>query len=133
MDLIGAPKRKGERVKGRVESSMPIYEYECSKCHREFNHLVLRPKQARRVKCRFCKSGDVRRILSSFSVHQTEETRLSALDTSKPQDVEFYKDSRNVGLYAKKRMQQLGVDLGPKMDEIVERGRSGKILDDYEK
>ena len=112
---------------------MPIYEYVCSQCHREFDYLVLRPKRAKRVKCRFCKSGDVRRVLSSFSVHQTEETRLSALDTSKPQDVEFYKDSRNVGLWAKKKMRQLGVDLGPKMDEIVERGRSGKILDDYEK
>jgi hypothetical protein len=25
------------------------------------------------------------------------------------------------------------VDLGPKMDEIVERGRTGKILDEYNK
>jgi hypothetical protein len=28
-------------------------------------------------------------------------------------------------------MKEMGVDLGPKMDEIVERGRTGKILDDY--
>jgi hypothetical protein len=28
-------------------------------------------------------------------------------------------------------MKQLGVDLGPKMDEIVEKGRTGKILDEY--
>ncbi len=112
---------------------MPIYEYECKECNREFTHLVLRPKEAKRVQCRFCNSSDVRRILSSFSVHQTEETRLSGLDTSKPKDADFYKDSRNVGLWAKKRMRQLGVDLGPKMDEIVERGRTGKILEDYEK
>lgn len=112
---------------------MPIYEYECKECHREFNYLVLRPKQEKRVKCRFCESHDVRRILSSFSVHQTEEARLSGLDTSKSKDVDFYKDSRNVGLWAKKRMRELGVDLGPKMDEIVEKGRTGKILEDYEK
>jgi hypothetical protein len=55
------------------------------------------------------------------------------LDTSKPKGDEFYKDSRNVGLWAKKRMKELGVDLGPKMDEIVERGRTGKILDEYDK
>jgi hypothetical protein len=36
-----------------------------------------------------------------------------------------------VGLWAKKRMRELGVDLGPKMDEIVEKGRTGKILDEY--
>jgi hypothetical protein len=28
-------------------------------------------------------------------------------------------------------MKELGVDLGPKMDEIVEKGRTGKILDEY--
>jgi len=27
----------------------------------------------------------------------------------------------------------LGVDLGSKMDEIVEKGRTGKILDEYDK
>jgi hypothetical protein len=58
---------------------------------------------------------------------------LASLDTSKPKGDEFYKDSRNVGLWAKKRMKELGVDLGPKMDEIVERGRTGKILDEYNK
>jgi hypothetical protein len=30
-------------------------------------------------------------------------------------------------------MRELGVDLGPKMDDIVERGRTGKILDEYSK
>jgi len=72
-------------------------------------------------------------LLSAFSVHQTEEARLSNFDTSKPKGDEFYKDSRNVGLWTKKRMKEMGVDLGPKMDEIVERGRTGKILDDYGK
>jgi hypothetical protein len=58
---------------------------------------------------------------------------LTNFDTSKPRGENFYKDSRNIGLWAKKRMRELGVDLGPKMDEIVERGRTGKILDEYDK
>ena len=58
---------------------------------------------------------------------------MAQFDTSKPKGDEFYKDSRNVGLWAKKRMKELGVDLGPKMDEIVEKGRTGKILDEYDK
>jgi len=58
---------------------------------------------------------------------------LSNFDTTKPKGNEFYKDSRNVGLWAKKRMRELGVDLGPKMDDIVERGRTGKILEEYDK
>jgi len=58
---------------------------------------------------------------------------LSNFDTSKPRGDDFYKDSRNIGLWAKKRMRESGIDLGSKMDEIAERGRTGKILDEYKK
>jgi hypothetical protein len=40
------------------------------------------------------------------------------------------KDSRNVGLWAKKRAQDMGVDLGSSFDETVEKARTGKILDE---
>jgi putative FmdB family regulatory protein len=112
---------------------MPIYEYRCKQCGREFSELLLNPKDISKVRCRYCHGRNLTKLVSSFSVHQTEESRLAKFDTSKPRGDEFYKDSRNVGLWAKKRMKELGVDLGPKMDEIVERGRTGKILDDYEK
>lgn len=112
---------------------MPIYEYQCNQCKREFSQLFLSAKEIRKIECKYCKGTNVTRLLSSFRVHQTEESRLKNFDTSKPRADDFYKDSRNVGLWAKKRMKELGVDLGPKMDEIVEKGRTGKILDDINK
>jgi len=112
---------------------MPIFEYQCNRCDREFAQLILNPKEAKKIRCKFCDSGDVKKLISSFSVHQTESSRLANFDASKPQGNDFYKDSRNIGLWAKKRMKEMGVDLGPKMDEIVERGRTGKILEDYDK
>ncbi|OGP95470.1 MAG: hypothetical protein A2157_05810 [Deltaproteobacteria bacterium RBG_16_47_11] len=112
---------------------MPIYEYQCNRCHREFTYLLIHAREMVRVVCKFCKSKDVKRLLSSFSVHQKEESRLADFDTSKPRGDDFYKDSRNIGLWAKKRMKDLGVNIGSKMDEIVERGRTGKILEDYSK
>lgn len=112
---------------------MPIYEYRCNQCKREFSQLFLKPKEVYQVRCKFCNSINIKKLLSSFSVHQTEESRLANFDKSKPRGEDFYKDSRNIGLWAKKRMKELGVDLGPKMDEIVEKGRTGKILDEYNK
>ncbi len=112
---------------------MPIYEYRCNHCGREFSQLFLKAKETKNLKCKYCHSQNLSKLVSSFSVHQTEGSRLAEFDTSKPRGDEFYKDSRNVGLWAKKRMKELGVDLGPKMDEIVEKGRTGKILDDYDK
>jgi hypothetical protein len=59
-----------------------------------------------------------------------ESQRLTEFDTRRPRDDSFYKDDRNVGLWAKKRVKELGVDLGSSFDETVEKARSGKILDD---
>jgi putative FmdB family regulatory protein len=112
---------------------MPIYEYRCNQCCREFSELILNPKEIKKVHCKYCHSRNLTRLISLFSVHQTEASRLSNFDSSKPRGNDFYKDSRNIGLWAKKRMKEMGVDLGSKMDEIVERGRTGKILDDYNK
>ena len=112
---------------------MPIYEYRCNQCHREFSELFLNTAGVRKIKCKYCHGRSLSKLVSSFRVHQTDESRLTNFDTSKPKGDEFYKDSRNVGLWAKKRMRELGVDLGPKMDEIVERGRTGRILEEYDK
>lgn len=112
---------------------MPIYEYLCNHCKREFSVLILSVREKKEIRCKFCNGEDLTRLLSSFRVHQTEESRLADFDTSKPRGEDFYRDSRNVGLWAKKRLREMGVDLGPKLDEIVEKGRTGKILEDYEK
>ena len=112
---------------------MPIYEYRCNACGKRFSLLFLNLREVGRARCKFCESENLQRLVSSFAVHQTEASRLSDFDTSRARGDDFYRDSRNVGLWAKKRMRELDVDLGSKMEEIVEKGRTGKILEDYEK
>lgn len=68
--------------------------------------------------------------MSSFAVVESEASRLSNFDTRKPRDESFYRDSRNVGLWAKKRARELGVDLGSKFDDTVEKARTGKLIKD---
>jgi hypothetical protein len=68
--------------------------------------------------------------MSSFAVVESEGARLNNFDTAKQRDESFYRDSRNVGLWAKKRARELGVDLGSKFDDTVEQARSGKLIKD---
>lgn len=110
---------------------MPIYEYECASCRRISGHLVLGPSDAR-PKCPACDCARMRRVMSSFAVVESESSRLANFDTSRPRDESFYRDSRNVGLWAKKRAQQMGADLGPKFEETVEKARTGKLIKDLE-
>jgi len=70
----------------------------------------------------------MRRLLSSFAVVESEASRLANFDTSRPRDESFYRDSRNIGLWAKKRAREMGADLGPKFEETVEKARTGKLL-----
>jgi putative FmdB family regulatory protein len=111
---------------------MPIYEYRCMKCRKVSSAIILKPQEEASLQCSYCGASRLERILSRFAIHKTEAQRLNDFDTSKPRDDSFYRDSRNVGLWAKKRVRELGGDLGSQFDEVVERARTGKILEDYE-
>jgi putative FmdB family regulatory protein len=112
---------------------MPIYEYRCKRCNREFSALIMGSGDESKIRCKMCTSADLTRLHSRFSYHQSEESRVEAFSTKRPRDDTSCKDSRNIGLWAKKRARELGVDLGGKFDEVVEKARTGRILEDYEK
>jgi putative FmdB family regulatory protein len=108
---------------------MPIFEYECARCGLVSSHVVMGTSRRReRRDCPRCGSARLKRVMSSFAVVESEASRLAGFDTSKPRDDSFYRDSRNVGMWAKKRAQQMGVDLGPKFEATVEKARSGKLI-----
>ena len=107
---------------------MPIFEYECARCGRTSPHVILGSHKRGRPVCPGCNSVRLRRVMSAFAVVESEASRIQNFDTSKPRDESFYRDSRNVGLWAKKRAKQMGVDLGPKFESTVEKARSGKLI-----
>ena len=109
---------------------MPIYEYRCEACSRLTSQLILKSTAVTPPPCRACGSPRTQRVLSGFAYHRSEASRLAEFDASASSHPDFYKDSRNVGLWAKKRAQDMGVDLGPSFEETVEKARTGKILDE---
>jgi len=109
---------------------MPIYEYECKDCGVRFSALVMKAAAESGVRCKICGSARLSRLISRVVVVRTEESRLGELETGKPHDESYYRDSRNIGLWAKKRARELGADLGPGFEETLEKARSGKILDE---
>lgn len=109
---------------------MPIYEYRCEACGSLTSRLVLHATTTTLPACRACGSPQTQRIMSRFAHHRSEASRLAAFDPSGSRGPDFYRDARNVGLWAKKRAQDLGVDLGSQFEETVEKARTGKILDE---
>jgi len=109
---------------------MPIYEYCCESCQGITSALILTPDEEKNLSCRYCRSQQIVRILSSYAVHKTNAQRVAEFNPKTPKGNGFYNDDRNVGLWAQKRLNQLGVDLGPQFNETLEKARSGKILND---
>lgn len=102
---------------------MPIYEYRCLDCRNKVEILVLPGSQATTPTCPRCGGTRMQRLMSSFAYHMSEKDRLSQLDTSRRMSDDYYQDDRNIGLWAKKRMQELGHDPGPEFEGIVEKAK----------
>jgi len=113
---------------------MPIYEYACRSCKREFQTLIMRAADEKQLVCPNCGGRQFDRLISRVAHHLSEKDRLAGYDPNARHSDSFYKDSRNIGLQAKKRAQDMGVDLGSGFEAKLEKLRSdpGSVLRDSE-
>ncbi len=111
---------------------MPIYEYQCLSCKHEFQKLILKKEEEEKLLCPECSGKDNKRLISRVAYHSSEEDRLSSYDSNARQTDSFYSDSRNIGLGAQKKAQEMGVDLGKGFNEKLEKLRSdpGSVFKD---
>jgi putative FmdB family regulatory protein len=103
---------------------MPIYEYLCRNCHKQFQNLILNKKEEQTILCPECGGNNLKKLISRSIYHVSERDRLSAFDSSAKKDDSIYRDTRNIGLHAKKRAQQMGVNLGKGFEEKLEKLRT---------
>lgn len=128
----------GEGSEGSLEGGvrMPIYEYRCSKCRAKTTVFRRGYSDASTVACGQCGSNDTVRLISGFAYHRSLASRLEEFDTSKPRTESDYRDSRNIGLWARKRVRELGADADTvrEIDQVVEQATekalSGKLFDE---
>ena len=81
----------------------------------------MKKEEEKELFCPECRSRDLKRLISRVVYHVSEGDRLANFDPHVRQGDNFYKDSRNIGLAAKKRAQQLGADLGSGFEEKLEK------------
>jgi len=111
---------------------MPIYEYRCRDCQKQFQHLILKRDEETGLECPGCGSRQLKRLISQVAYHASEQQRLNDFDPAARRSDSFYHDTRNIGLHAKKRAQRMGVDLGSGFEEKLEKLRSdpGSVIKD---
>ena len=113
----------GERT-GEKRPRMPIYEYRCRSCEKQFQYLIIKRGEEAGLECPRCGGRELKRLISRVAYHASEQERLDAFDPTAHRPDSFYRDSRNIGLHAKKRARQMGVDLGGGFEEKLEKLRT---------
>jgi putative FmdB family regulatory protein len=111
---------------------MPTYDYTCQDCHKRFDvFLTYQEYGVKPVACPHCKSENARRRVPRVRVLKTDEQRLSAMsDPSKLGMIDD--DPVALGRMMRQMGSELGEDLPPEFDEVVDRLEAGQSAEDIE-
>ena len=115
---------------------MPIYEYSCHDCRRRVSIFWRTFSEAEEGKgtpaCPRCGGANLTRLVSRVRVIRSEESRLDDLaDPSSLGDLDE-NDPRSIARWMRKMSGEMGEDLGPEFDEVVDRLESGQSPEDIE-
>ncbi|MEJ2598237.1 MAG: zinc ribbon domain-containing protein [Anaerolineales bacterium] len=112
---------------------MPTYQYRCKNCHRGFEIFITYSEYGTRpVNCTHCGSDKVERRIGRIRIARSEESRMENLaDPSKLEGLED--DPRALGRMMREMSGELGEDMGPEFDEVIDRLESGQSPDEIEK
>jgi putative FmdB family regulatory protein len=111
---------------------MPIYEYRCQVCQRRFSQFARGFSQVTASQCPYCQSSDARRLISRFAVLRGEESHLDDLGDPSAMGGFDENDPVSIARYARKMGQELGEDMPPEFNEMVDRLESGQSPEEVE-
>ena len=113
---------------------MPTYDFICNNCNQRFDVFMTFAEYGKKtVKCIHCSSKNVRRRMTKVRIAKSEETRMESMadDFSGFEGIE--EDPKAMGQMMRKMGNQMGEDLPPEFDEVVDRLEKGQSPEDIEK
>jgi putative FmdB family regulatory protein len=115
---------------------MPTYEYRCLECKKRFEVFLSYADYGRvPVICPHCHSENVRRRISKVRIAKSEDRRLEDLasDFSDPAALDgLEEDPRALGRMMRKMSRELGEEMPPEFDEVVDRLEKGQSPEEIE-
>ena len=112
---------------------MPTYQYRCQDCQKAFELFMTYDEfDQRNVRCPECDSSAIDRVIGSIRVARSGESRLEDLaDPDKLADMED--DPQALGRMMRQMSDEMGEDMGPEFDEVVDRLERGQSPEEIEK
>jgi len=112
---------------------MPNYSFQCKECNTRFSIFLTYDEYGeKKVQCPNCESMDTTRRLSRIRFARSEESRLDSLaDPSQLAGIED--DPKAMAKLMRKMSSEMGEDIGPEFDEVVDRLDAGQSPEDIER
>ena len=113
---------------------MPTYDFVCNNCQQRFEvFLTFAEYGKKKVTCTHCKSKNVRRRMTKVRIAKSEESRMESMagDFSGFEGLED--DPKAMGRMMRKMGKEMGEDLPPEFDEVVDRLEKGQSPEEVEK
>lgn len=112
---------------------MPTYEYRCNNCNHKFElFLTYEEYGASSVSCPKCGHQEPERIIKPIRIARAEQSRLE--DLSDPSLLEGLDDDpQTLGSMMRQMSDELGEDMGPEFDEVVDRLEKGQTPEEIER
>ncbi|MBI3764417.1 MAG: zinc ribbon domain-containing protein [Chloroflexi bacterium] len=112
---------------------MPVYEYRCGDCKQRVGIFQTYAEYGKKkVNCPNCGSEALTRIISRVRVAKSEDARLESMsDPSNFGDLDE-NDPKSMAKFMKKMGAEMGEDLGPEFNEVVDRMEAGESPESIE-
>jgi putative FmdB family regulatory protein len=111
---------------------MPTYDFICLNCNERFDvFLTFSEYGKKEIHCIHCGSDKVRRRMTKVRIAKSEESRMeSVMDPSALEGMED--DPRAIGQMMKKMGKEMGEELPPEFDDVVDRLEAGQSPEEIE-
>lgn len=111
---------------------MPNYEYRCLNCNRKFEEYFPYSEYGKtETHCPHCSSEQVQRHIGRIRFARSEESRLESLaDPSNLAGLED--DPKALAGMMRQMSNEMGEDMGPEFDEVVDRLEAGQNPEEIE-
>ena len=113
---------------------MPTYDFICNDCNQRFDVFLSFAEYGKKtVKCSLCGSKNVRRRMTKVRIAKSEESRMESMadDFSGFEGLED--DPKAMGRMMRKMGKEMGEELPPEFNEVVDRLEKGQSPEEIEK
>jgi putative FmdB family regulatory protein len=112
---------------------MPTYDFICNNCEKRFEVFMTFSEYGKKpVHCVHCESGNVRRRMTKVRIARSEESRMESVagDFSGFEGIED--DPKALGQMMRKMGSEMGEELPPEFDDVVDRLEAGQSPEEIE-